>query len=1071
MSHTPPDWATSQIALEEPQDTSTQAPPPAYQSGCYNDPVEPSPHPSPTSNATMLSQESADIFYNLEMVDMKISDIKQLAQALSELGSDLPIRKLQIFQEHKTVELGRPSPPDLNCLSLTGVPLGPFLQLTTLTEFTYEGALDLPIDTFAGLLMNNPRLKRAKVVGGFQFWGLRQTRSATPILKKLQHFAISSAEAEDIKALIQRIPVKSTEDAMLEITFNGDVSGPGLEIIHSVIKKMYFEDKEPLTTVSCEQGPLLINFIKPKGPTITLSVGDPAYTPFALGKIPETLHEPSQISLYSNRIRTLSLQMFNRKGEFNPYLFPALEELSILEDTNLSGTLSRLFLSPKSCPALRTIKFLKCTGYPSILQRLEPFVFSRTKLSLACHKDESEKPSSKHTRSKHTCSERTCSKCTCSEQIGNQRIYSGCLRSEHNDSERSYSERLDSERVLRKPTWICSECTCIPCAHSARINSGCVSGNHTCGKRTCSEDTCSEDTCSEYIWSEGTWSERVRSKYIGSERTDSECFPSKQTGSESTCSESTYIPCAPCARGSPRTDSECVMEKHTCGKRIHSQHTRSKHTRSKSTYNEDVYKGVRCLWDGVVIAEPKDEWVALPMRTTPADGSRGASDPTQRSRSSQLVNDPRGITNHPPSQVRILHIPQESTSRSPKMLEKQEPDNILPPPAYNQGDCSGSSTLLVRPPFPSHNEKMSSLRVRSPRESVDIYYNQNQDMASMEISTIKQLEEAWLHLPTNIRELKISWKPKTELDLSLPSTLTHLFLDGVTLDPFLCKVTTLTEFTCQGLFTQPVDILLEFLENTPLLRRLVLHMKFQVSELRKSNRHSVVDLRDLQHLAIGSSGQVEDIGFIKALIQLIPIRSTNEAKLEITFDKPPVPQLQTMFLSINENYFEDQKFPTTMYFLHGRRIELIRESGPAVIMINDSLPSQSSPFTFKHIPKFLDRAESPLSFQSIRSLHLKMSHLEGKFDPSLFPALEELFIEGDANLSLTLSKLFSSPESFSKLRTIKFLECPPLQPFFSKMEAKMEAFVAKHRNITCWWNGAIMSRLASDDGRTRRKFF
>ena len=187
------------------------------------------------------------------------------------------------------------------------------------------------------------------------------------------------------------------------------------------------------------------------------------------------------------------------------------------------------------------------------------------------------------------------------------------------------------------------------------------------------------------------------------------------------------------------------------------------------------------------------------------------------------------------------------------------------------------------------------------------------DSVSVRISAIEQLvliRPALLEFnkEPKIQKLEISKIPGKELDTSNRSfklskmSFPHLSLTGVPLNPFIYKHKNLTEFTYNGTFAQPIDRLLEFIDNNwTSLRRLNLEdIKFQPPEHRHPHVHPRVDRELLpRHLQIRS----DDAEDIKALISHITLKSTKDSKITVTSGNPRI--MTVICSAFNAKYFKD----------------------------------------------------------------------------------------------------------------------------------------------------------------------
>ena len=79
-----------------------------------------------------------------------------------------------------------------------------------------------------------------------------------------------------------------------------------------------------------------------------------------------------------------------------------------------------------------------------------------------------------------------------------------------------------------------------------------------------------------------------------------------------------------------------------------------------------------------------------------------------------------------------------------------------------------------------------------------------------------------------------------------------------------------------------------------------------------------------------------------------------------------------------------------------------------------------------------------LPLKDVRTCHIEVRDLEPNFSVTPlqhldFPALETLELEGEIDLEVLLSSLFSNP-SYSSLKTLKFIDCDLSTSFLQKLK-------------------------------------
>lgn len=337
--------------------------------------------PIPSSARTFLNirwlRNLLNILHKKVSVEIIITNTEQL-----EKGWPLLLKQTPKFLELKVskkdgeglglssrqFKLG-PFPPTLSDLSLSGVPLGPFLQLTTLTNFTYEGSFALHIDSLLEFLEDNRSLERVKLVIKFASPEFRQSQRQSPIGTTLQCLIIKSSQPEDIKALTSaRIPLKSTEHANLFIIPCGPnaISGPFL----SDIVATHFRDRKRPTSMFYGCGWAIRFSTGREGPGLVIASDKTEEASFS-----PTLENIRELPSLGN-IRELGLYRYQDNEQFDPSQFPMLQSLTIFSGTNLLQKLSKLRSSPQSSPNLKHIIFAKCDGPPEYHKELEEFIRS-----------------------------------------------------------------------------------------------------------------------------------------------------------------------------------------------------------------------------------------------------------------------------------------------------------------------------------------------------------------------------------------------------------------------------------------------------------------------------------------------------------------------------------------------------------------------------------------------------------------------------------------------------------------------------------------------------------------------
>jgi hypothetical protein len=284
----------------------------------------------------------------------------------------------------------------------------------------------------------------------------------------------------------------------------------------------------------------------------------------------------------------------------------------------------------------------------------------------------------------------------------------------------------------------------------------------------------------------------------------------------------------------------------------------------------------------------------------------------------------------------------------------------------------------------------------------------------------------------NLQSLALSksggagWVPSIDPFESFLPTLRYLELLDISLYPSLLELRTLTELELRDRqFNLRLDILLDFLEENRSLERVVLHLMFDEPSLRSSRRRVAIGNR-LRYLEIVCFNAMDG----QALISSIAL--SKGAKLD--FSCLPVfnisPTVDDVLSGISTTHLSNLQSPTFMeYRISTRIIRLLGTSGTATF---------HSPIC-SGIP-FVEFPRLPLT--DIRKLHLDTCGWESiQFPPvpavfhhmSSFPALEELTIECDTDLSCLLSRLFSNPSSSPLLQALAFLGCTVTEEFMKEL--------------------------------------
>ena len=397
------------------------------------------------------------------------------------------------------------------------------------------------------------------------------------------------------------------------------------------------------------------------------------------------------------------------------------------------------------------------------------------------------------------------------------------------------------------------------------------------------------------------------------------------------------------------------------------------------------------------------------------------------------------------------------------MSQPGQADDFSPGTFITPSGFTDFEDIVEHPPLPDHIQETASA----------------QEIISLKLLNLEKIEDLIRSHPNfpqsmpRLQSLGVSvsylterWGPSDDPFKSFPHTLECLSLERIPLYPSFCNLTSLTEFSIRDFaFIQPLDTLLDILEQNPSLKHVELRIGFKSSRLRVSKRRTRI-MKELQHLTI-SSTKVKDI---KALISRIHLVGGADLEVIRVHDEgassfktlllhimnvmrfngiqpPPPTSVQSAPFSESEPEFR----PTAMYYAHDRwYLKFLGQVGSFALTAHPSrdLQGSSFPLSFENLPNL--KGFNQLR-KGVRRLHL-VTEGHGKLDPSLFPALETLTIEGDSDPSKTLSNFFSSPRKTPNLNTITLLNC---ESCGSDLKEKIDRFFSSRptsmQSLRGWW--------------------
>lgn len=280
----------------------------------------------------------------------------------------------------------------------------------------------------------------------------------------------------------------------------------------------------------------------------------------------------------------------------------------------------------------------------------------------------------------------------------------------------------------------------------------------------------------------------------------------------------------------------------------------------------------------------------------------------------------------------------------------------------------------------------------------------------------------------NLRSLAVLsfWTPEPQWDPfvdpfeSLSPSLRYLSLNCIPLYPSFLNLRNLVEFD----FSNPgsdltLDAILTLLEENRSLRSLVLYIETLNPTPNFLRRWAPITNR-LGHLSVSCANPEG----IRGLISNTPLKTGADLRI-VCFNGQG--GLNDILSGIPTTHFPNLQSLTRM---HAHKSG-IRSSG------------QNGNFWFGHLPpsEVALRGLSLLSFASIQDLHL-YGLGNRPLDPSIFPALKTLVIDGDDSPQGTLSILFSSPELSPSLKTLALLNCNLSEIFMESLAQ----FASEHKN-------------------------
>ena len=310
------------------------------------------------------------------------------------------------------------------------------------------------------------------------------------------------------------------------------------------------------------------------------------------------------------------------------------------------------------------------------------------------------------------------------------------------------------------------------------------------------------------------------------------------------------------------------------------------------------------------------------------------------------------------------------------------------------------------------------------------------------ISTIEEFTQALPNFPQSIPSLRSltlvsepgypDWDWSTKPVGLLSPALTYLSLRSIALYPPFPHLRTLTDLSLRyhG-FNLPLDILLDFLEGNPLLKRATLHIRFTEPCLRNSRRQVAIRNR-LQNLTIISVNAMDS----NALISNIALQKGAHLTMTL-YDRNA--GLDDLLSVISMTHLPNLQSPTRMEYHPDRRTTRLLGPNGSLSFVALGLENP-----FPMLP--------PSCITDVRTFRLVRRPTRPQandiiFSTSSLPALETLVIECEVAVSHLFSALFSDPPSSSRLKTIAFLDCN-LDGDFMK---ELTQFAFNRKNTTSAW--------------------
>ena len=341
------------------------------------------------------------------------------------------------------------------------------------------------------------------------------------------------------------------------------------------------------------------------------------------------------------------------------------------------------------------------------------------------------------------------------------------------------------------------------------------------------------------------------------------------------------------------------------------------------------------------------------------------------------------------------------------------------------------------------------------------YFQKTEALTVSNLPTAKDLVQAIPGFPQSMPslrslEVKSSWTqisrqrdPDRSIDPfeSLSPSLRHLSLLYTPLYPSILDLRNLVEFTFFDPFSGPValDHFLTMLEENCSLTNMVLYIGLLEPTPNGLRRRAPIS-NQLEYLSV-SCGNPEGIRGLISHILLKPGAGLQIQSFSVQGG------LNDILSDIPATHFPNLRSPTHMLSYDTS----IQSSGP-----NGSL-------CFRHPSRLeVPLLELPLlSFGSIRELLLQGSPCNRTLDPSIFPTLQTLAIEGNGSPQCTLSALFSSPGSSPLLETLVFLDCVLSEVFTESLVR----FVSKRKDAASAGLGRVVIVHKNQEAPSAKSIF